>query len=273
MKASGNFTYIHGTTIPRIIHQTCTRETLRNITIQKNIESFKTLNRNYLHFLWVDDDVRELVELYFPAHYLTIFDQLPKPVMKADIFRYMVLYQFGGVYSDIDTVALQSVDDWLFSRFRSRPNAEDQPKELLALVVGMEADVVDRSDWFKWYARPLQWCQWTIVGSAKHPVLKSVTDSIFIKVGGVFDGLLGDVTGGMVLEITGPGIWTDTFNLYLQSMGVYWWNFIGLEEPFQVKDTLLLPVTSFSPGVGSMGSEGILNPRSFVYHQFNGSWN
>jgi mannosyltransferase OCH1-like enzyme len=36
----------------------------------------------------------------------------PKGVMKADFWRYAVLYFYGGVYTDIDTDPYKSIRDW-----------------------------------------------------------------------------------------------------------------------------------------------------------------
>lgn len=44
----------------------------------------------------------------------------------------------------------------------------------------------------------------------------------------------------------------------------------GLEDRKVVGDVLILPITSFSPGVGHMGSKNVGDPLAFVRHRFLG---
>ena len=45
------------------------------------------------------------------------------------------------------------------------------------LVVGIEADP-DRPDWADWYARRIQFCQWTIQLKRGHPMLRELIAKI-----------------------------------------------------------------------------------------------
>lgn len=38
---------------------------------------------------------------------------MPKSILKADFFRYLILFARGGVYTDIDTVSLKPIDEWI----------------------------------------------------------------------------------------------------------------------------------------------------------------
>ena len=48
-----------------------------------------------------DADCLRLVENNYQS-YLQLFNSFPKNVERADFFRYLVLYHYGGVYVDID---------------------------------------------------------------------------------------------------------------------------------------------------------------------------
>jgi mannosyltransferase OCH1-like enzyme len=41
--------------------------------------------------------------------YSDLFYSYPKPIMRADLGRYLVLREFGGVYADIDSEATANV--------------------------------------------------------------------------------------------------------------------------------------------------------------------
>jgi alpha 1,6-mannosyltransferase len=190
--------------------------------------------------------------------------------LKADFLRYLILLARGGVYSDIDTTALKSVSRWT-------------PVELepFGLVVGIEAD---RSDWHDWYARRIQFCQWTIVSKPGHPVLIDIVASITKEaLNRKVRNKLESTFMKAVMGFTGPGIWTDSIFTYLNipqllddgttsnSSEITWQRFANLKEPIKLSDVLVLPITSFSPGVGHMGSRSTADRLAFVSHGFSGN--
>ena len=62
------------------------------------------------HHLWTDDEIFSFVRETFP-HYWKPFSQLPKNIMRIDIFRYMLLWDRGGVYADLDFHLHKPIDD------------------------------------------------------------------------------------------------------------------------------------------------------------------
>ena len=83
-------------------------------------KSVKARNSDFEHFLWDDLDNRRFIAEYYPW-FLAIYDAYPREIYRADAVRYFFLYQFGGVYLDMDTECLQplaplfesSADVWL----------------------------------------------------------------------------------------------------------------------------------------------------------------
>lgn len=201
---------------------------------------------------------------------LEAYNALPLPVLKADFFRYLILLARGGIYSDIDTSALKSAADWI-------------PKDVAAnsygMVIGIEADP-DREDWAQWYSRRIQFCQWTIQSKPGHPVLVDVVANITQEtLNRKKAGLLTKDTKG-IIEFTGPAIWTDTifnyfnnpdyFDMSNSKTNITWENFTGMKAPKKVGDVIVLPITSFSPGIKTMGAGEEDDPMAFVKHQFEG---
>ncbi|KAH8594056.1 nucleotide-diphospho-sugar transferase [Bisporella sp. PMI_857] len=206
---------------------------------------------------------------------LQAYHALPLPVLKADFFRYLILLARGGIYSDIDTHALRSAAEWL---------PEEVPKDKIGLVIGIEADP-DREDWAEWYSRRIQFCQWTIQSKPGHPVLREIVANITLEtLAKEKSGALKtfkDKTGG-VIEFTGPAVWTDVifdymnddryFDMSTGTGNITWRDFTGMKVPKKVGDVVILPITSFSPGVGQMGAEDYDHPMAFVKHEFEGTW-
>ncbi|KAI4102854.1 MAG: hypothetical protein LQ345_007356, partial [Seirophora villosa] len=206
--------------------------------------------------------VPEVVEAY---------NALPLPVLKADFFRYLILLARGGIYTDIDTAAIVSTTDWI---------PPEVPRSTIGLVVGIEADP-DRPDWKDWFSRRIQFCQWTIQAKPGHPVLRDVvatiTDDILrMKKKGILKSNKMDKS---IVEFTGPAVWTDTIFTYLnnpnyfkmEGKNITWEAFTGMESAKKVGDVVVLPITSFSPGVGQMGAKDPDDPMAFVKHEFEGT--
>ncbi len=87
--------------IPKIIHQTWKTKDVPKITIPW-IESWKRLNPDWEYRFWTDDDNLKLCHEEFPE-LLDIYTSYQFDIQRADVARYMILYQHGGLYADIDT--------------------------------------------------------------------------------------------------------------------------------------------------------------------------
>ncbi|KAI1259554.1 glycosyltransferase family 32 protein [Xylariaceae sp. FL1019] len=236
--------------------------------------SWSEHNPTFVHEVITDKTAIPLLQLLYASvpEVLEAYDALPEAVLKADFFRYLILLARGGIYSDIDTVALRGVESWI---------PDSVPQHSIGLIIGIEADP-DRPDWKDWYSRRIQFCQWTIQSKPGHPVLRDIVSKIAAetlrrKRDGVFVS-----AEKSIVEFTGPAIWTDTifdyfndpryFEMKNSAGEISFRNFTGMETPKRVGDVVILPITSFSPGVGQMGAQGYDDPQAFVKHDFEGSW-
>lgn len=237
--------------------------------------SWSEKHEGFVHEVITDEVAVHLMRHLYASvpEVLEAYEALPLPVLKADFFRYLILLARGGIYTDIDTYALRSAADWI---------PASVPHELVGLVVGIEADP-DRPDWAEWYSRRIQFCQWTIQSKPGHPVLREIVSAITKetlrrKVAGA---LQAEVKG--VIEFTGPAVWTDTifnyfndpryFDVVASGRNISWPDFTGMTAPKKVGDVVVLPITSFSPGVQQMGAKGYDDPMAFVKHEFEGKRN
>ncbi|KAK6360457.1 membrane-bound alpha-1,6- mannosyltransferase Initiation-specific [Orbilia blumenaviensis] len=228
---------------------------------------------DFIHEVITDQVALHLIKHLYGSvpKVLEAFNSLPSPILKADFFRYLILLARGGIYSDIDTAALKPATKWIPPNFRMAS---------IGLLIGIEADP-DGADWKKWYSRRLQFCQWTIQSKPGHPVLREVVARITEK---TLDlkrqgKLRKDMDG--VIEFTGPAAWTDTIFAYFNDENYFtverdnpvdYRNFTGMKQPRKLGDVVVLPVTSFSPGVGNFGAGDDDDPQAFVKHMFEGTW-
>ena len=236
--------------------------------------SWTELHPGFVHEVITDDVAVALLRLLYAGvpQVLEAYRALPLPVLKADFFRYLILFARGGIYTDIDTYAIRSAIEWV---------PPTVPRDSIGLVIGIEADP-DREDWAQWYSRRIQFCQWTIQAKPGHPALREtiarVTEETLKRKA---SGELESTPDWGVVEFTGPALWTDAvfdyfndekfFNMGLGNGGVVdWRNFTGMETPRKVGDVVVLPITGFSPGVRQMGAKEYDDPQAMVKHDFEG---
>ena len=93
----------------KIIHQTWKESTIPD-QYASFVASVKQHNRGYEYRLWTDQNNRELIAKRFPW-FLPTYDSYKHPIERADAVRYFILYEYGGVYIDLDMECLKSVDD------------------------------------------------------------------------------------------------------------------------------------------------------------------
>ncbi|NBU33884.1 hypothetical protein EB118_02235 [bacterium] len=72
------------------------------------LEDLVKKNPEYTQVYFNDEDCKEFVKVYFPEH-LQAYNALIPTAFKADLFRLLVLYQFGGVYNDIGHLYVQPI--------------------------------------------------------------------------------------------------------------------------------------------------------------------
>jgi mannosyltransferase OCH1-like enzyme len=115
------------------------------------------------------------------------FLHVNETIHRADLLRYLLLLEEGGVYSDLDTRCAKPIQDWIPPRY----------KDSTGLVVGIEIN-----DYIEGHYDPdrpyVQLCQWSIMARPHHPTLEKVVSSVTRR-------LLGWDTED-VMEITGPGV-------------------------------------------------------------------
>jgi mannosyltransferase OCH1-like enzyme len=75
--------------------------------------SWQTLNNDWDYQYVSSKNRAKFVQEYFGDEWYTIYSSYKLNVMRADLWRYMCLYIYGGLYCDLDTLCKKSIDDWL----------------------------------------------------------------------------------------------------------------------------------------------------------------
>lgn len=97
---------------PKIIHQTWKDS---NIPEDWKIsqQEWKRLHPTWTYILWTDEDNLKYIEKNYPD-FLDTYIGFEYNIQRADAIRNIMLYDFGGVYSDLDTVPSKSLDTYNF---------------------------------------------------------------------------------------------------------------------------------------------------------------
>jgi hypothetical protein len=163
--------------IPKIIWQTYKDkyEILPQYIIDC-IETWKILNPEYEYKYMDDYAAEEFILNEFGLDWYNIFKAVPLGVMRGDIWRYLVIYKYGGVYADIDTICKKPISQWLNNKY--------------------DFIVADDGD-------GKSFCQYIFAAKKEHELLLSVIDLIKNKFNNP------DYTNkNFVHELTGVNVWT-----------------------------------------------------------------
>lgn len=77
--------------------------------IARNIDSFKECHPELEHQLYNVELGRQFLKLHFDTDVLSAFDSLRPLAYKADLLRYCLLYELGGIYADLSLYFHSSV--------------------------------------------------------------------------------------------------------------------------------------------------------------------
>ncbi|KAI8836316.1 nucleotide-diphospho-sugar transferase [Chytridium lagenaria] len=242
--------------IPRIIHQSWKSAEFDDPILTNASASWKAKNPDFQYMLWTDEQCESFVKKEFPDVYPQ-FSRLPKIVHKVDFFRYMVLFKYGGVYTDADTICLRAVDTW------------NNNMASVQAIIGIEQDASGGWEWWKVIARQLQFTQWTIAAAPGFEVLGTVISMVNQTIANATNE---ELAGANVLNLTGPGPFTDAVYKYLEKRSRKWQEFQSMTTATLVDGLYILPITGFSPENKGMFAKGINHHDACVQHLFLGSW-
>jgi len=91
--------------IPKIIHQIWVGKNKLPEKYKAYMQSWKDKHPDWTYKLWTDEDIEDF-EWTNRKH----FDRAKNPGMKADIWRYEIIHQYGGIYVDCDMECVRSIE-------------------------------------------------------------------------------------------------------------------------------------------------------------------
>jgi mannosyltransferase OCH1-like enzyme len=158
------------------------------------VNSWKKYSPEYSHNFFTDQECDEFMQKNFKGIVYNCYKKLGMGVMKADLWRYCIIYHYGGIYADTDTVLLCNPNDIINNKNN--------------LVIVPENNV--------------HLCQWIFAAPPRNPILKSVIDLSVHRIQSEMDNV--SVKKHVVHYLTGPGVFTDGIEKYLKKNNLETYN-------------------------------------------------
>ena len=171
--------------IPRKIFQT--HKSIEYIQgkpqIGNAINSWRKCVPEFGYYFYSNDLCEQFMRDEMGGDIYKAYSRLPIPVMKADLWRYCVIYKYGGIYADTDTIRL--VDPNIFLH-----------NDALLMIVPENSTHL---------------CNWIFSAPPESPIIKSIIDLSVKRILSIVQ-IKGE---HIVHHLTGPGVFTDGIESYL----------------------------------------------------------
>ncbi|KAK7992389.1 hypothetical protein PG996_012578 [Apiospora saccharicola] len=221
---------------------------------------------------WADNYVKQGLGLAADKDLVDTYLAVTNHGLKSDLLRYLLLYNEGGVYSDIDTIAMKPIQDWVPWHLR----------DTVKLIVGIEFDRRDGGMWSE-IPHDLQFCQWTIAAAPGHPVFRAMADralaSLHELADVVYNTTMAELkpTSFETMNSTGPAAWTDVVFEQIQQARpdiTTLSDLSRIQKPQLYGDILVLGIDGFGMGQPHSGAtnDGSAPEAALVKHLFRGAW-
>jgi len=99
--------------------------------IHDTFQTWKDLNPDY-NFIYFDSEQRKNFVLNeYGKEWLQRYNKSTSGVMQADIWRYLIVYKYGGIYTDIDYQCNKPISFWCKSGMDMIISVDEKPDELI----------------------------------------------------------------------------------------------------------------------------------------------
>ena len=148
----------------------------------------KYAENNEFNYYFYDNEICDkFMKENMDARTYSAYRLLPMGVMKSDLWRYCVIYKYGGIYADVDTICNVNPNIFITDAL---------------LVVTPEPTC----NYF---------CQWTFAAAPGSPILKTIIDLSVERI------LSTPIKGEHIIHyLTGPSLFSDGIDKYLKENGL-----------------------------------------------------
>ena len=102
---------VYNQKIPKIIYQTMNTTLVNRDCNKFSVQAWKQLNPEYRYYYIDNQDTKRFLQKHFDTEVVNAYDLILPGAYQADMFRYCVLYVYGGCYVDSQTQPLMPLRD------------------------------------------------------------------------------------------------------------------------------------------------------------------
>ena len=196
--------------IPKVIHQTSSSMEPPP-ECRDNIKRLMALNPDWTYRYWSHKDAHDFIYEHYGWEVLDTYFKITScyGAARADFFRYLLIYQVGGVYLDIKSSMMKRFDDvlreddqYLLSQWRNGGDSQYKGFGLHADLMG----IIPKGEYQQWH----------IIAAAGHKFLEAVIMRVLHNISNYRIEL--DGTGWIgVLRTTGPIAYSLAIHPYRQT--------------------------------------------------------
>lgn len=192
-------------TLPKVIHQIGINYGKLPEEVVKNVALIKSLNPGWTYQFYDEPAIQAYLKKHYPE-VIALYNRI-SPVYgaaKADFFRYLLLYNEGGVYLDLKSTITEPLDQLLKPEDRYILSHWKNSAGEIHEGMGLHDSVRKHN------ARG-EFQQWFIVSTKGHPFLKAVIENVCNNIK-QYSPILHHVGGAGVISVTGPIAYTLAIN-------------------------------------------------------------
>lgn len=151
--------------------------------------SWKKHYKTYQYNFYDDGKCDTFMKKYFAGETYDVYKKMPIPVMKSDLWRYCIIYHYGGIYADVDC------------KINVTPDIFINPTSEISL------SVEESTNFF---------AQFTFAAISESPLLKSVIDHVCENMKKYNRGEMKDLDKEWIVHhLTGPLAFKRGIEIYL----------------------------------------------------------
>lgn len=171
--------------IPKNIFQThkSLKYVLSKPKLTQAIKSWRKFSKEIKYFFYSDKMCDTFMKEHFSGTVYDAYCRLPLAVMKADLWRYCIIYKYGGIYADVDTICHQNPNLFI--------------NDCLLCIVPENS---------------CHLCQWVFSAPPESPFLKSIIELSVERIHNT-----PEIKGEHIVHhLTGPGVFTEGIEILLK---------------------------------------------------------
>ncbi|CAI8502269.1 Initiation-specific alpha-1,6-mannosyltransferase [Pichia kudriavzevii] len=213
------------------------------------VERWSDANPEYDHRLFSVSEAEDLVaDILRPQvpEVVEALRYLPNERLKFEFLKFLILYLNGGVYADVDTIAVKPIRFWY-----------NLPSFKTKVWLGIDSDP-NSADWSDNYSRRLTFNNNILRAKSNHPLLARIIARITFIINTNKELIQTtdwnkeyencDASGAPIVQFTGTSLLTDTVFEYLNTIDQYLF-FTTIKNELFIKERVQLHKEVFGPDV------------------------